>query len=59
MLTRLIQRTDRVADGAIEYEYEYRNAEYEYEATPKPEQTVAVERRNRACSDGESTRAAH
>jgi hypothetical protein len=28
MLTRLIQRTDRVAEGAIEYEYEYRGAEY-------------------------------
>ena len=33
MLTRLIQRTDRVAEGAIEYEYEYeyRDAEYESE----------------------------
>ena len=27
MLTRLIQRTDRVVDAAIEYEYEYRDAE--------------------------------
>ena len=45
MLTRLIQRTDRVAEGAIEYEYEYRDAEYEYEASPAPEPTVAVERR--------------
>jgi four helix bundle protein len=59
MLSRLIQRTDRVAEGEIEYEYEYREAEYEYEAKAKPEQPVAVERRNRACSDGESTPAAH
>ena len=31
MLTRLIQRTDRVTDAGIEYEYEYeyRDAEYE------------------------------
>ena len=29
MLTRLVQRTDRVADAPIEYEYEYRDAEYE------------------------------
>jgi hypothetical protein len=29
MLTRLIQRSDRVVDAAIEYEYEYRDAEYE------------------------------
>ena len=31
MLARLIQRTDRIADGPIEYEYEYeyRDAEYE------------------------------
>ncbi len=57
MLTRLIQRTDRVAEGEVEYEY--RKAEYEYEAKPKPEQTVAVERRNRRCSDGKSTPAAH
>ncbi len=32
MLTRLIQRTQTVAEDAIEYEYEYRDAEYEYEA---------------------------
>ncbi len=31
MLTRLIQRTETVAEGRIEYEYEYRDAEYEYE----------------------------
>ncbi|XZE21163.1 four helix bundle protein [Pirellulaceae bacterium SH449] len=31
MLTRLIQRTDSVLEGSIEYEYEYRDAEYEYE----------------------------
>jgi hypothetical protein len=29
MLTRLIQRTDCVAQDPIEYEYEYRDAEYE------------------------------
>ncbi len=29
MLTRLIQRTDSVSEGSIEYEYEYRDAEYE------------------------------
>ena len=29
LLTRLIQRTDRVVDAALEYEYEYRDAEYE------------------------------
>jgi four helix bundle protein len=38
MLTRLIQRTDMVSEGSIEYEYEYRDAEYEYEK--KPEQSV-------------------
>ena len=32
MLTRLIQRTQTVAEETIEYEYEYRGAEYEYEA---------------------------
>jgi hypothetical protein len=31
MLTRLIQRTENVAEERIEYEYEYRDAEYEYE----------------------------
>ena len=31
MLTRLIQRTETVSEGSIEYEYEYRDAEYEYE----------------------------
>ena len=30
-LTRLIQRTQTVAEDAFEYEYEYRGAEYEYE----------------------------
>jgi four helix bundle protein len=29
MLTRLIQRSGRETDAAIEYEYEYRDAEYE------------------------------
>ncbi len=32
MLTRLIQRTQTVAEETTEYEYEYRGAEYEYEA---------------------------
>jgi hypothetical protein len=27
----LIQRTDTVSEGSIEYEYEYRDAEYEYD----------------------------
>lgn len=31
MLTRLIQRTEIVAENRIEYEYEYREAEYEHE----------------------------
>jgi hypothetical protein len=31
ILTRLIQRTETVSEGSIEYEYEYRDAEYEYE----------------------------
>ena len=31
MLTRLIQRSQSVAEDAFEYEYEYRDAEYEYE----------------------------
>jgi hypothetical protein len=35
MLTRWIQRTDRVAEEVVEYEY--RDAEYEYEASRKPE----------------------
>ena len=36
MLTRLIQRTEAVAEDRIEYEYEYeyRDAEYEYGASP-------------------------
>jgi four helix bundle protein len=34
MLTRLIQRTEAVAEDRIEYEYEYRDAEYEYELNP-------------------------
>ena len=34
MLTRLIQRTETVSEGSIEYEYEYRDAEYEYEKKP-------------------------
>ncbi len=34
MLTRLIQRSQSVAEDAFEYEYEYRGAEYEYEEQP-------------------------
>ena len=30
MLTRLVQRTEIVAEDRIEYDYEYRDAEYEY-----------------------------
>jgi len=57
MLTRLIQRAERVAEKSIEDEYEYRDAEYEYEKKPEP--SDAVERRNEAFSDGKSTPAAH
>ena len=35
MLTRLIQRTQTVSEGSVEYEYEYRDAEYEYEEMPE------------------------
>ena len=35
MLTRLIQRTQSVAEDAVEYEYEYRDAEYEYDPNPE------------------------
>jgi four helix bundle protein len=35
VLTRPIQRTESVSEGAIEYEYEYRAAEYEYEEMPE------------------------
>ena len=35
MLTRLIQRSQSVAEDAFEYEYEYRDAEYEYEEQPE------------------------
>jgi four helix bundle protein len=41
MLTRLIQRTETVSEGSIEYEY--RDAEYEYEK--KPEQSIASKSR--------------
>ena len=46
MLTRLIQRTESVSEGLIEYDIEYRDAEYEYEK--KHEQTVADEGLDRA-----------
>ena len=42
MLTRLIQRTENVAEGSIEYEY--REAEYEYEESPN--KALAAERRS-------------
>ena len=35
MLTRLIQRSQSVAEDAFEYEYGYRGAEYEYEKQPE------------------------
>ena len=41
MLTRLIQRTENVAEGS--YEYEYRKAEYEYEESPN--KALDIERR--------------
>jgi hypothetical protein len=31
IFTRLIQLSETVSGGTIEYEYEYRDAEYEYE----------------------------
>ncbi len=31
MLIRLIQQTETVSEGSVEYVYEYRDAEYEYE----------------------------
>ena len=34
--TRLIERTETVSEGAIEYEYEYRDAEHEYQEVPEP-----------------------
>lgn len=37
MLTRLIERTETVSEGSIEYAYEYRVAEYEYEEMPEQE----------------------
>jgi four helix bundle protein len=36
MLTRLIQRTEKVAEDGIGYEYEYREAEYEYDPNDQP-----------------------
>ena len=42
MLTRLIQRTESVAEGLIEYEY--REAEYEYEESPN--KAMEAERRS-------------
>jgi hypothetical protein len=50
----MLIRSIRVAEAAIKYEHEH-----EYQAQAKPEQTVAVEWRNRACSDAKSTPAAH
>ncbi|TWU44954.1 hypothetical protein Q31b_01250 [Novipirellula aureliae] len=43
MLTRMIARSDLVAESAteynagVEYKYEYRDAEYEYDEVRKPE----------------------
>ena len=39
MLTRLIQRTDRVVDAALEYEYEY---EYEYRDAEYVGETISA-----------------
>jgi len=36
MLTRLIQRTERVSESSIEYEYRDAEYEYEYEKMPEP-----------------------
>ena len=38
MLTRLIARSDTIAEPAIDYEYEHRDAEYEYDGADEPEQ---------------------
>ena len=50
MLTRLIQRSQSVAEDAFEYEYEYRDAEYEYEEQPEKRniQTQALNGSRRA-----------
>jgi hypothetical protein len=46
MLTRLIQRTETVAEESVEYEYEYEYRDAEYEK--KHEQRVADEGLDRA-----------
>ncbi|WP_146524692.1 four helix bundle protein [Novipirellula artificiosorum] len=43
MLTRLIARSDVVAESGSEYKYEYREAEYEYGEGRKPEPSRAPE----------------
>jgi len=54
MLTRLLARSDVVAESGAEYnaadEYEYRDAEceYKYDEDRKPEPSDATERRNLA-----------
>ncbi|WP_345684259.1 hypothetical protein [Novipirellula caenicola] len=60
MLTRLIARSDTVAESVPEYnvgdEYEYRDAEYEYkyEESRKPEPNRASEDGLHGFSDGNS-----
>ena len=41
LLTRLIARSDVVAETRTEYKYEYREAEYEYDEGREPEQSRA------------------
>ena len=70
MLTRLAMRSDQVSessawydDAAIDYEHEdiasLSTSDGRDNSRFGPEQTVAVERRNRVLSDGKSTHAAH
>ena len=62
MLTRLIARSDVVAESETEYnagfdgeyEYEYRDAEYEYDEDVKPEQSHAPEDGLRGFLNGKS-----
>ena len=61
MLTRLIARSDVVAEpgteynAGIEYEYEYREAEYEYGDRNKPEPSDATEPGLQGFTNGQST----
>ena len=61
MLTRLIARSDVVAEPAaqynagVEYKYEYREAEYEYDESRKPEPGRAPKDGLRGFTNGKST----